>query len=462
MLLIWALVLHVVSKARVCSEQQPCYSPSQLPGGFEEGTEDTDDSGGEPDLLAGRSHRVPSEERREYTESKLDIDLRVIRSFASQTVLPPRPGQVQVAFLFLTMDKLHFEEVWQRFFNGAKVGPYKIYVHQAKRWNTPKRTEQLPLQNFGAVEVEPVETGWCALMGVEVALLAAALQDPRNTQFVFLAHDTVPLKKFDYVYEQLAINSPQTSKFCFADKAFTKSATIETVRNEWLRECVFRDFYRDYNPRTLKHHQWVVLSRGHAHTVVRRAEEALRLWNESWQKAAPDLTYRAEGCSDEAVPVTALLRSLQDDQRSTGNTWADFTRLGVEQQCLTFVFWRHCFGKTELYQGETFVKELDLLWRHGDFRMLTARDFDFFKSPLKRELNGYPAVFDRLRMGYLRKLVSQGFMFARKFVQGIKVEDKGKSVPLESALEKLWGNPELNASQKIWSRLSSEGVPRPV
>lgn len=90
----------------------------------------------------------------------------------------------------------------------------------------------------------------------------------------------------------------------------------------------------------------------------------------------------AEGCSDESAPIDALLYDLEHKDpawmiqnsyktsgkgvmnvdkplistspqaqgfvpnsqaflpcqgSSTGNTWADFTRMGIEQQCLTFV-----------------------------------------------------------------------------------------------------------------------------
>lgn len=68
----------------------------------------------------------------------------------------------------------------------------------------------------------------------------------------------VPLKcctGFNYVYKQLVLDSSFTSKFCFAEPAFHKLATYETIRNELRRTCVFRDFWRSFSPRTLKHHQ---------------------------------------------------------------------------------------------------------------------------------------------------------------------------------------------------------------
>jgi len=407
-------------------------------------------------------------------DAKLAIDLKGIRQIAAPSSAQPWPGSTpQVAFLFLAMESLDFEGVWDRFFAEATAGRFSIYIHRARLFREgsdlvanrsayrPRRP--LPLDRWGAIDVPPVETGWCALMGVQVALLAAALQDARNQQLVFVSHNTVPLKSFDYVYRQLAVNSPSTSKFCLAEPAYYKLATTETIRNELRRACVFRDFYRSYNPRTLKHHQWVVLARSHGEAVVRNAEKALRTWRETWEVAAPDLIAYGEGCSDEAVPITALLLDIQDRGRSTGNTWADLTRLGVEQHCLTYVLWRHCLSDTELDNSAPISRELGIVRRHGEFRMLTDQSFDFFRSALKRELNGYPSVFKRLPLEYLSKLVGQGFMFARKFVPDIEVEVDGRPASLETVLPSLWeGVDETTASQQTWTRLSTEGAPRPL
>ncbi|CAE7841288.1 unnamed protein product [Symbiodinium necroappetens] len=240
-------------------------------------------------------------------------------------------------------------------------------------------------------------------------------------------------------------------------------ATSETIRNELRRQCVFRDFYRSLSPRILKHHQWVVLKRDHAEIVIQRATEALLLWKETWQYAAPDLLNMGEGCSDESVPGTALLLDLEKTERSTGNTWVDLSRLGVEQQCLTYVLWRHCFTESRLDHSENIAKDLDIVMKHGKFRMLTDREFNFFKSALKRELNGYPAVFDTLSIEYLWKLVQEGFMFARKFVKELRVTVGNGNFPLAEVLPALWDLvDDFNASQRIWTRLSTEGKPRRV
>lgn len=399
------------------------------------------------------------EERKRYVEEKMQIDLSVVERFKAPPAAASWTGTIsQVAFLVLAMEGMDFEDVWDRFFYSAPSGTYSIYVHLAA-----DSQAHVPLSQWGAVLIPQVENTWCALAGVEVALLSAALADPRNEQFIFISHNTVPLKNFDYVYRQLVEVSPQTSKFCFAEPAQHKLATTETIKNEVKRQCIFRDFWRGVNPRTLKHHQWVVLSKEHARIVVKRAADGLRLWRTSWEVAAPDLTIMGEGCSDESLPVTSLLYDIEKRGHSTGNTWADLTRLGVEQQCLTYVMWRHCFTDTVLENGAPITKELDIVRRHGQIRMLTDKDFNFFKSALKRELNGYPAVFETLELDYLWRLVHQGFMFARKFVKGIRVVVKGRALPLARVLPAMWDRVEQQeAAKKVWSRLSTEGVPRSI
>lgn len=403
-------------------------------------------------------------ERQAYMDAKFNIDLRVVRSFSVPSTLPPLPGSSpMVAFMFLTMEEVLFEKVWIRFFEEAPAAQFSIYVHRAARNRTTSESitwPLLPLSEFGAVEVGPVKTDWCALMGVEVAMLAAALKDRRNQQFVFLSQDSVPLKGFDYVYRQLVVNSHLTSKICLAQPALAKTATAETIRNELARTCVFRDFYRVYNPRTLKHHQWVVLARAHAETVVEKAEQGLDIWRKSWERAAHDLSFAGEGCSDESVPITALLHDIKESGRSTGNTWTDLTRMGVEQQCLTYVAWRHCFAGTRLNHSDSMLQELNHVRRHGHIRMITDQDFDFFRSPLKEALNGYPTVFKSLPKEYLEKLAKEGFMFARKFAADFEVEGDSN---LDDVLAYIWGSiDEEEASQRVWRRNSKVGVPRPI
>lgn len=167
------------------------------------------------------------------------MDKGVVAQIQAPSMLPVWPGVRQVAFLFLTEDGLDFEErprvplaaepglvgqvlrgsqlvpgLFPGLLHSTRSGAYAIYLHRARRdvktfgfggWGVP--WSATPLSRWGAVELPHVETRWCALFGVEVALLARALEDPHNQrpgegntkherlrQFVFVSHNTVPLK----------------------------------------------------------------------------------------------------------------------------------------------------------------------------------------------------------------------------------------------------------------------------
>merc|ERR1719282_1626508 len=299
-------------------------------------------------------------------------------------------------------------------------------------------------------------------------MLWKALQDPMNTQFVFLSEWTVPLKRFSYVYHHLIQVSPTTSKFCLATPAEHDTVAVETAQQLIYGQCLYRDFFRKQNPRTLKHHQWVVLARGHATIIVRRASEALDLFEKTWRRTAPDIKTGGEGCSDECVPITALLYELEITGKSTGNIWSDLTRIGVEQQCLTFVHWRNCFRGTTIDRSDI-AADLGVLWSNGWQLWEYLPDasggfnYDFMKTPLKQLLNGFPYDFNEVDIAYLEALVNEGFMFGRKFSVGTNVTTEHGPVPLSEVLPTLWQNvEEKKVAANVWMHLETSGQPLPL
>jgi hypothetical protein len=162
-----------------------------------------------------------------------------------------------------------------------------------------------------------------------------------------------------------------------------------------------------------------------------------------------------------------------------GNTWLDLTRLGVEQNCLTFVRWRNCFVGTQLDLSTPFAA-LKTVWNNLN-EVLNVDNIDLQKSALKRELNGFPHAFDNITGSYLETLMDQNFMFARKFHTGAQVletdPDYGtvfglftlvdktpvKAQPLAEVLPQLWSRLDLEKAQKSpWSRLEKSGKPGPL
>lgn len=416
----------------------------------------------------------PTEQRREYVKSKMAIEHRVVDQFIHKAadLLEVGMGNPKVAFLFLTMADFPWMKAWEAFFQDAPKKDYSIYVHRAALKDAAQRQAQpLPLAQYGAIEVPWVQTAWCALFGVEVASLFHAMQDPANTQFVFVSDSSVPLKPFAYVYKELALHSPETSKICLASGAYFKEAKKEFVKQEAKRACVFRDFLRGINPRAMKHHQWAVFNRAHAKMIIQYAKEALHIYEDVWLQAAPDIKNIAEGCSDEAVPLIALLHALDAKNQSTGNTWLDLTRLGVEQNCLTFVRWRNCFVGTQLDLSEP-LADVRTLWKNAH-EVLDVNNIDLQKSGLKRGLNGFPHAFDNITGTYLETLMNTNFMFARKFhteaqvletnpdsLLGVFSYSPVEARPLAEALPRLWS--QLRPDRAAWSRLEYSGKPGPL
>jgi len=430
-------------------------------------------------------------QRERYMDTKLAVDTGVLNS------MPPLPpfesagtdGPGKVAFLFMVMEKVSWLDIWVTFFKEAPRSKFSIYVHHAGRdhaagngssgvvgralstkksyddaapcWEQRRHgvlCHKLPLRRFGAVEVPQVNSSWCALMGVQVQLLNAALRDRHNAQFIFLSQDTVPLKSFSYVHRNLVGKSPKTSKFCFADGARHEHALVEQLSNAAYQRCSFRDFYRMADPRVLKHHQWIVLAREHADIVAREARHGIHTWAKAWRRAAPDLRTMGEGCSDESVPATTLLlEAARRNSSSSGDAWEDLRAMGVERRCLTFVHWYNCFKNTNfaLESGDGFLKSLH--YRGEDlYRYLFDKDFDFVHMT---RMNGFPTKYKDIELAYLVQLTNQGFMFGRKFPPGAAVHFKDvagrRNVSLAELLPSIWKQvDEQAAAASEWQHLS--------
>jgi hypothetical protein len=443
-------------------------------------------------------------ERKIIMQGRWAIDLEaalkgVERAISRDVKADGDPSNRKVAFLFLLMDGLDNEDIWDSFFQGADVNKFSVYTHRAK----PQNQTTPPLSKWGAVRVPHVPSGWCALSGLEMALFAEALADTSNAQFVLVSSSTVPLKPFSYVYSQLIESSPSTSKICYASKpSLSSNPIVESLLNEVngfrSNRCHYRDYYSMHNPRMMKHHQWVVLSRKHAFTVVTKAEQALEEYQRTWQRSAKELGRHPEGCSDEASVSVALLldKAAQDSQNGVTSVSDDTVRaelkdVGVEQSCLTWVHWRSCFVGTPLDLSAGMFANISRVLQSGapwHIAGAIAGQQDKsgrteYQKKVEKALNGFPTFFGPARnsdptLSYLVRLVTEEpFMFGRKFDNGCKVQLDGHEsglpakyallqtpakdrVELGMVLPKLWSSvdPEKVAS-RVWTRLDSDGEP---
>lgn len=414
----------------------------------------------------------PSETRLKYMQSRLDVDLAGGQLAVHELTSTPRgplEGETpKVAFIFLLVDGVDNEDIWDKFFEGGRGRQFSIYTHRC----CAADDSEPPFAKWNAVSVPVTNQSWCALAGLEVAVFGHALKDPNNVQFVLLSQNAVPLKRFSYVYDQLAIKSPEKSKICFATPAaHPDSAIWQHMVDELMKRCQFTDFFRAKNKRIIKHHQWLVLSRDHAYTFVRMSSLALSAFQTAWRVSAPDIKDGGDGCSDEAIVGTALLLDVEERGLSTENPWADLEAANVDQNCLTWLRWRNCFRKTPLDLTETHVKSVVKAISSFRFGDLSQQADESGRTPgmmrVSAKLNGFPHYFGIVPIKYLKTLTQEGFMFGRKFNVGAKVRlakesmlSAAKVVPLADILPDLWDEvDEEYAATRVWSRLEARGAP---
>jgi hypothetical protein len=105
----------------------------------------------------------------------------------------------KIAFCFLIYDQIIHEELWNLFLKDIDKSKYNIYIH----YKTNK-----PLKYFDEYKIDNcIETSWgnISIIKAQNILLKRGLDDD-NTIFCFLSGHCIPLKSFNYIYDNLDDN----------------------------------------------------------------------------------------------------------------------------------------------------------------------------------------------------------------------------------------------------------------
>jgi len=167
----------------------------------------------------------------------------------------PQFTQPRLFFLFMAHDRLPNLELWDRFFKNAVRGlDYETFVHCSDLKGCLRNQPNL-LQFYQPVKT--VDSQWCIdLVSPMNALLSEALvgktKGPRAgsplDKFIFVSHNTVPIKSFSYVQNKLIMKDWQKSNFCI---------------EPWDGWAWYKGKYV-----LAKHSQWLTLSRAHAEKAL--------------------------------------------------------------------------------------------------------------------------------------------------------------------------------------------------
>lgn len=153
----------------------------------------------------------------------------------------------KIAFLFLTMDKVKHQRLWEDFFSIADDKKYTIYSHPASI--TDKTSEWIKNN-----KVKIAKTSWCSinLVKAQCNMIEKAMGDRHNTHFMLLSGDCIPLYTFDETYRKVT----RLKRSCLYFHLSTPFLNRET-------ETDIKMYHAD---------QWNILTR-------KNAKDLLKLWS---------------------------------------------------------------------------------------------------------------------------------------------------------------------------------------
>lgn len=181
---------------------------------------------------------------REYSDDEIAARVVISEILSNPPVIRK---DSKIAFMFLTPGALPFERLWDRFFQEHE-GKFSVYIHASKE--RPVHYSRY----FVNREIRSDEVVWgrISMVDAERRLLANALRDPTNQQFVLLSDSCVPLRSFEYIYNYLMYSNVSYVD-CFDDPGQHGSGRH---MNHMLPEIQKKDFRKGA--------QWFTMKRQHA------------------------------------------------------------------------------------------------------------------------------------------------------------------------------------------------------
>lgn len=151
---------------------------------------------------------------------------------------------MKIAFLFLTIDDIHFPHIWNKYFESVDKDKYSIYIHPKNPLNANWHNERI------ISELHPTE--WGKITKAYIALLSAAFTDEDNQRFITISESCVPIRTFDALYAAIFhdnmswIKQMKISKYDYSERLKIISDETGHVSNRrfmkhYARFCLIRN-----------------------------------------------------------------------------------------------------------------------------------------------------------------------------------------------------------------------------
>lgn len=170
---------------------------------------------------------------------------------------------MKIAFLFLTVDNVHFPNIWSRYFKNNEQY-YNIYCH-AKHPNLV--TVQWQKDNF--ID-NHVETAWGKIVNAYFELIKYAMLNKDNMKFVVISESDVPLQSFKSFYNFLVNDNIKTSYIKLFDHNYNSSIEL---RIKTMSE------HSNYDITYIKHFARFCLSRYHCKQLLSKNENMIKFFS---------------------------------------------------------------------------------------------------------------------------------------------------------------------------------------
>ena len=152
----------------------------------------------------------------------------------------------KIAFCFLIYDIINNEDLWDNFFKNIDCTKYNIYIHY--------KTD-IDLKYFNKYKLSfCIETEWgeISIIKAQNLLLVEAIKDIDNQHFIFISNSCIPLKSFDYIYNELDENFSYFN-MCPQEQCFPRcNDSILYLPKQYIQ----------------KSHQWCILNRKHTLLLI--------------------------------------------------------------------------------------------------------------------------------------------------------------------------------------------------
>jgi len=317
---------------------------------------------------------------------------------------PPEELTPKVFFLFMANKGLPHQQIWTRFAGHPEhMDHFRFLVHCQNE--TECRSSIYNTTLFHIVPTVPSK--WCDdLVAPMDTLILTALSmgsGNRNDKFVFISDTTVPLKNFSFVYNQMVVQQHGNSTFCISPSDMWA----------WIRDSA------GLLHMSVKHYQWVTLSREHATKVVRKRHVLRDLmdqltplhWkNTDWlapfiapfAKVLHQSPPAASGCLDEFLYFALIYGFVEDSGHDVNLPSFNKGPLQVSGDGI-HDFQGVCDTFDHFGIGERFGDLVKALERDSDTELI-----------LEDEGRLHPATFTRMSKRSIVTLRDSTFLFARK------------------------------------------------